>query len=101
MLWNLGVEGGGIAGLEALVRWQHPELGLLMPGSFIDAAEESSMGDQLADWVARALCRQASEWVARATVTCASRIMDNTTTRHWYFGSAEPPCSFARPFFMK
>src|SRR5262249_9608899 len=32
-------------------------------GSFIDAAEESSMGDELADWVARALCRQASEWL--------------------------------------
>jgi diguanylate cyclase (GGDEF)-like protein/PAS domain S-box-containing protein len=63
-VWNLGVQGGGIAGLEALVRWQHPELGLLMPGSFIDAAEESSMGDELADWVARELCRQASEWRA-------------------------------------
>ena len=63
-VWNLAVDGGGIAGLEALIRWQHPELGLLMPGSFIDAAEESSMGDELADWVARALCRQASEWRA-------------------------------------
>ena len=61
-VWNLAVEGGGIAGLEALVRWQHPELGLLMPGSFIDAAEESSMGDELADWVAHALCSQAAEW---------------------------------------
>ena len=63
-VWNLAVNGGGIAGLEALIRWQHPELGLLMPGSFIDAAEESSMGDELADWVARAVCRQASEWCA-------------------------------------
>jgi diguanylate cyclase (GGDEF)-like protein/PAS domain S-box-containing protein len=60
-VWNL-THAGGLAGMEALVRWQHPELGLLMPGSFIDAAEESSMGDELADWVAHALCSQAAEW---------------------------------------
>jgi EAL domain-containing protein (putative c-di-GMP-specific phosphodiesterase class I) len=63
-VWNLGAKASGIAGMESLVRWQHPELGLLMPGSFIDAAEESSMGDELADWVAGALCKQASEWMA-------------------------------------
>jgi EAL domain-containing protein (putative c-di-GMP-specific phosphodiesterase class I) len=48
--------------VEALIRWRHPERGLLLPGSFIRAAEQTAVSDDLADWVAQEACRQAREW---------------------------------------
>lgn len=51
-----------ITGAEALVRWQHPERGLLLPGEFIPIAEETGLIVQLSDWVLDAVCRQARSW---------------------------------------
>jgi len=53
---------GRITGAEALVRWQHPEHGLLLPGRFIEAAEESGLIGPLGDWVAKEAVRQAAIW---------------------------------------
>jgi diguanylate cyclase (GGDEF)-like protein len=53
---------GRITGAEALVRWQHPEHGLLLPGRFIGAAEESGLIGPLGDWVAREAIAQAARW---------------------------------------
>ncbi len=56
---------GSIAGVEALVRWQHPELGLLLPAHFVSVAEVSGLIIPIGDWVLRAACRQAYVWNKR------------------------------------
>jgi diguanylate cyclase (GGDEF)-like protein len=62
------MEDGGIAGSEALVRWNHPTSGLLTPGHFIEAAEESGLIGEIGDWVLRAACEQAAAWASEGLV---------------------------------
>ena len=54
-----------IIGFESLVRWQHPDRGLLGPGEFISIAEESDLILALGEWVLREACRQMTEWQVR------------------------------------
>ena len=54
-----------IAGFEALVRWNHPERGLLAPNEFIAVAEETGMIVQIGQWVLRESCRQMRVWETR------------------------------------
>ena len=53
---------GSILGVEALVRWPHPTLGLLQPNAFIDIVEATNLAGELGRWVIETGCRQLTEW---------------------------------------
>ena len=53
---------GALAGLEALVRWRHPERGLLMPGDFVPVAEDGRLMVPLGRWVLRQACTEVTGW---------------------------------------
>ena len=59
---KFNLSNGKCLGMEALVRWDHPEKGLVQPDEFIPLAEETGMILQLDDWVIRTACTQLSVW---------------------------------------
>ena len=59
------IPNGKIVGMEALLRWAHPEQGLLVPPGFIAIAEETGLIVPMGQWVLNEACRRAKEWQER------------------------------------
>jgi diguanylate cyclase (GGDEF)-like protein/PAS domain S-box-containing protein len=66
---QISIVGGSIIGAEALLRWQHPELGNISPAEFIPIAEDSGLILALGEWVLRCTVRQARIWQENLNVT--------------------------------
>ena len=56
------VETGELAGMEALMRWKHPDWGLVLPGRFISLAEDSGLIIPMSEWLVNEACRQSRLW---------------------------------------
>ena len=69
-----------IVGVEALIRWQHPERGLVPPAEFIAVTEETGLIVPISEWVLRTACRQCKEWGDQGI---AVRVSVNLSARHF------------------
>jgi EAL domain-containing protein (putative c-di-GMP-specific phosphodiesterase class I) len=59
---KLDLRTGAIAGVEALVRWKHPDWGMVSPAQFIPLAEETGLIVQIGEWVLKTACEQSRQW---------------------------------------
>jgi len=77
----IDVETGGVASLEALVRWQHPRRGLVRPSAFIAVAENSGLIVPLGEMILDQVCGQLSQWRSRASAAFEVPISLNVSPR--------------------
>ncbi|GAB2530359.1 EAL domain-containing protein [Simplicispira piscis] len=73
---------GRMTGAEALLRWEHPQRGTVLPGDFIPLAEETGFILPLGDWVLKAACLQLAEWAASPT-TASLYLSVNVSARQF------------------
>jgi len=68
---QLELQGQRISGIEALVRWRHPQLGLLSPGRFLPVAEETGQIVAIGEWILEQACIQHRRWLDSGLLDCA------------------------------
>ncbi|WP_019500069.1 putative bifunctional diguanylate cyclase/phosphodiesterase [Pseudanabaena sp. PCC 6802] len=76
---------GKIVGAEALLRWQHPELGIIAPSKFIHLAENSGLILRLSEWVVHTACAQYAAWEASGVKL--NRLAINISGQHYRQGN--------------
>jgi len=79
---QVGID-GRLLGAEALVRWNHPQRGLIAPGEFISAAEDTGLIVPLGQWVLRSACAQLRAWSQRPATACLSLAV-NISARQFF-----------------
>ena len=78
---EVDLETSRIVAVEALVRWQHPERGLVPPGEFIPVAEQSGLIVPLGEWVLGEACRQLAAWRRAGAIAHDVRVAVNVSAR--------------------
>jgi diguanylate cyclase (GGDEF)-like protein/PAS domain S-box-containing protein len=78
-------QSGNITGVETLLRWQHPQLGLISPNQFIPELEELGLMVGVGNWVLRSACRQAVDWQRLGVPQ--TRIAVNVSSQQFYHGN--------------
>ena len=63
---KVDIKSGELFGAEALIRWQHPQRGLLAPGQFLSTAQDAGLMPQITKWVISEVCRQLADWQQQA-----------------------------------
>jgi EAL domain-containing protein (putative c-di-GMP-specific phosphodiesterase class I)/glycosyltransferase involved in cell wall biosynthesis/ActR/RegA family two-component response regulator len=74
---------GNITGFEAMIRWQHPERGLVYPNEFLEAAEESGLIVPMGLWVLNEVCRQIQYWQNEFPQRTLLRVSVNLSTKQF------------------
>jgi EAL domain-containing protein (putative c-di-GMP-specific phosphodiesterase class I) len=77
------LENRKIVGMEALVRWEHPERGMLLPSEFIPVAEEAGLIIPMGRWVLETACRQARSWREQYASTSHLRVWVNLSAKQF------------------
>jgi diguanylate cyclase (GGDEF)-like protein/PAS domain S-box-containing protein len=78
------LESGDIVGMEALVRWEHPEHGLLLPQEFLPIAEDSNLIMPIGQWVLREACKQLRTWQEQYPNLAPLVMSVNLSTREFF-----------------
>jgi diguanylate cyclase (GGDEF)-like protein len=78
----VSLQSGKLSGFEALVRWKHPERGLVPPNDFIPIAEESGLIIPMTGWILNEACRQMSEWQRTTRLANDAMVSVNLSGRH-------------------
>jgi diguanylate cyclase (GGDEF)-like protein len=77
---------GRIVAVEALVRWDHPRHGLLLPEEIVPLAEETGIAPAIGEWILREACRQLGAWETKGFATRLVGVNVNTSARQIYRG---------------
>ena len=90
---QIEIASGRLLGAEALIRWNHPELGLVYPGRFIKVAEDTGLIVEIGQWVLEEACREAARWTEAGF--CDLTVAVNLSSVQFKRGDVEKNVAFA------